>query len=42
MARHAARQNGARGNFEEYKHPCLVNDLDFAASVAKLKPGSAA
>jgi GH3 auxin-responsive promoter len=32
----------ARGNFEEYKHPCLVNDLDFAARVAQAKPGSAA
>jgi hypothetical protein len=31
-----------RGNFEEYKHPCLVNDLDFVDRVEKLKAGSAA
>jgi hypothetical protein len=35
-------KTSARGNFEEYKHPCLVSDLEFAARVAKLKPGSAA
>jgi hypothetical protein len=27
---------GARGNFEEYKHPCLVGDLDFVDRVARL------
>jgi hypothetical protein len=25
---------GERGNFEEYKHPCLVNDLEFVDRVA--------
>jgi hypothetical protein len=23
-----------RGNFEQYKHPCLVNDLEFAGRLA--------
>jgi GH3 auxin-responsive promoter len=32
MRRDKTRQ---RGNFEEYKHPCLVNDLDFADRIAK-------
>jgi hypothetical protein len=27
---------GERGNFEEYKHPCLVNDLEFADRVCTL------
>ncbi len=31
-----------RGNFEEYKHPCLVSDLEFAERVARLKSGSMA
>jgi hypothetical protein len=30
-----------RGNFEEYKHPCLVGDPDFAARLTRTKPGSA-
>jgi hypothetical protein len=25
-----------RGNFEEYKHPCLVNDLEFADRISSL------
>jgi hypothetical protein len=27
-----------RGNFEEYKHPCLVGDLQFAQRLARSKP----
>jgi hypothetical protein len=29
-----------RGNFEEYKHPCLVSDLEFAQRLAPGKAGS--
>lgn len=28
----------ARGNYEEYKHPCLVNDLSFAARLNVIYP----
>lgn len=28
------RQTGQRGNFEEYKHPCLTSDLDFISHLA--------
>jgi hypothetical protein len=31
-----------RGNFEEYKHPCLVNDLSFAARVSPQFAGTIA
>jgi hypothetical protein len=34
-------KTGERGNFEEYKHPCLVNDLGFAARLNPLYPASA-
>jgi hypothetical protein len=34
-------RTGARGNFEEYKHPCLVNDLGFAPRLNPLYPASA-
>jgi hypothetical protein len=32
------QRTGNRGNFEQYKHPCLVNDIDFADSVTAAKP----
>jgi hypothetical protein len=35
-------KSNQRGNYEEYKHSCLVNDLEFVDRVAKLKPVSAA
>jgi hypothetical protein len=35
-------KTGPRGNFEEYKHPCLVNDLGFAARFAPRYSDSAA
>jgi hypothetical protein len=34
-------KTGARGNFEEYKHPCLVGDLQFAERVLAAQPGVA-
>jgi hypothetical protein len=34
-------KTGQRGNFEEYKHPCLVSDLAYAERFAPLRPGSA-
>jgi hypothetical protein len=30
-----------RGNFEEYKHPCLVGDMEFARRLRPTYPGSA-
>jgi hypothetical protein len=33
-------KTGSRGNFEEYKHPCLVQDLAFAERVNAIYPGS--
>jgi hypothetical protein len=27
-----------RGNFEQYKHPCLVNDLEFVERMAGPRP----
>jgi hypothetical protein len=36
------QKTGPRGNFEEYKHPCLVSDLGFAARFAPRYPDSAA
>jgi hypothetical protein len=30
------RKSAARGNFEEYKHPCLTGDLDAAERIAHL------
>jgi hypothetical protein len=30
------RKSAARGNFEEYKHPCLIGDLDAAERIARL------
>ena len=35
------QKTSQRGNFEEYKHPCLVSDLAFAEGLAPLRPGSA-
>ncbi len=32
----------ARGNLEEYKHPCLVNDLQFIDQVGKLSAAASA
>jgi hypothetical protein len=32
-------KTGARGNYEEYKHPCLVSDLAFAARLTPLFRG---
>jgi hypothetical protein len=29
-------RTGDRGNFEEYKHPCLVGDVNFAERIAQL------
>jgi hypothetical protein len=29
-------RTGERGNFEEYKHPCLVGDVNFAEQIAHL------
>jgi hypothetical protein len=29
-------RTGERGNFEEYKHPCLVGDMKFAERIAQL------
>jgi hypothetical protein len=34
--RHERTRN--RGNFEQYKHPCLVNDVAFAAGLTAPKP----
>jgi hypothetical protein len=34
-------KTAARGNYEEYKHPCLTNDLNFAARLNPHYPGSA-
>jgi hypothetical protein len=31
-----------RGNFEEYKHPCLVSDLEFVRRLEELAPGNRA
>ncbi len=31
-----AKRSGDRGNFEEYKHPCLTNDLGFIGRVLAL------
>jgi hypothetical protein len=36
------QKTGPRGNFEEYKHPCLVSDLEFAARFAPRYPDSVA
>jgi hypothetical protein len=33
-------KTAARGNYEEYKHPCLANDLNFAARLNPHYPGS--
>jgi hypothetical protein len=30
------RKSAARGNFEEYKHPCLIGDLDAAERIGRL------
>ena len=35
------QKTGPRGNFEEYKHPCLVSDLGFVARFAPRYPDSA-
>jgi len=35
-------KTGRRGNFEEYKQPCLVGDLQFADRLARPKPTAAA
>jgi hypothetical protein len=35
-----SKTNG-RGNFDQYKHPCLVNDLEFAEQLAGRRPQSA-
>jgi hypothetical protein len=35
-------KTGPRGNFEEYKHPCLVSDLGFAPRFSPRYPDSAA
>jgi hypothetical protein len=32
------QRTGNRGNFEQYKHPCLVNDILFADSLTAAKP----
>jgi hypothetical protein len=34
-------KTGERGNYEEYKHPCLVNDLSFAARLSPKYSASA-
>jgi hypothetical protein len=33
-------KTGVRGNFEEYKHPCLVSDLAFAERLSPLNSGA--
>jgi hypothetical protein len=30
-----------RGNFEQYKHPCFVNDLEFVERIAGSRPAAA-
>jgi hypothetical protein len=35
-----AEKTGARGNFEEYKHICLVQDLTFAERLVRSQPDS--
>jgi len=34
-------KTGQRGNFEEYKQPCLVGDLDFVERLAPVQAQSA-
>jgi len=33
-------RTGERGNFEEYKHPCLVSDLEFVERLERLDAGA--
>ena len=40
---HMRRQKtGVRGNFEEYKHPCLVDDLHFVGNLVPGQPATLA